>query len=84
MAGEVIDLRVDIAEAATGYAGEARNADRPLEAGDAYRDAVRHYERAHELAKVYRAGDPEPIEDALGAVREARSAVPVRATLREA
>ncbi|QCC52405.1 hypothetical protein DV733_14700 [Halapricum salinum] len=82
-ASEVIDLRVDIAEAAAAYAENARRADRPLDAGDAYRTAVQHYERAHELAKVYRAGEPQPIGDALAAVSEARTAVPVRATLRE-
>lgn len=82
-ASEVIDLRVDIAEAAAAYAEDARAEDRPLDAGDAYRTAVDHYERAHELATVYRAGEPEPIGDALADVREARKTVPVRVTLRE-
>lgn len=82
-ASEVIDLRVDIAEAAAAYAEKARAEDRLLDAGDAYRTADSHYERAHELATVYRAGEPEPIGDALDAVREARKTVPVRVTLRE-
>jgi len=82
-ASEVIDLRVDIAEAAAAYAEKTRAEDRLLDAGDAYRTAVTHYERAHELATVYRAGEPEPIGDALDAVREARKTVPVRVTLRE-
>jgi hypothetical protein len=81
-ASEVIDRRVDIAEAAAEYAEKARQDGRRLDAGDAYRTAVRHYERAQDLAAVYRAGDPEPIREALGAVERARRAVPVRATVR--
>lgn len=82
-AAALIETRTDIASQALDRGDRALAADRVLEAGDAYRTAARHYERAHELAKVYRAGDPAPISDAIETLRETRRTLPLRPTLRE-